>query len=139
MMLVLTSMWTLKRGCPAELAQALRELPETVRRNEPDTLCYRVLLPAPVPVPVTTQRGAGSLPMEPDAPAIPLAEMNTVTFFEVYASAQAFSAHLSGEAFTEFLQTWGPLFEEDPARPGWPRTQNASLTPLAGFTRVPGD
>lgn len=132
-MIVLTSTWTLKQGCPAALTQALRQLPETVRQNEPDTLCYRVLLPAPEPL------GADNLPLEPHPPDVPPAEMKTVTFFEVYASPEAFSAHVRGEAFAVFLRTWGSLFEQDPTRPGWPRTQNASLTPLAGFTRVPGE
>ena len=83
--------------------------------------------------------GAGNLPLEPHPAPIPLDEQASITFFEVYASPEAFSAHVNGAVFQNFLSTYSHCFKQDPERPGWPITVNASLTPLAGFTRVPGD
>ena len=132
-MIVLTSTWLLQAGCPPDLAQALAELPDKVRLSEPDTLTYRVHLQAP------NCLGAGNLPLEPHPAPIPLDGQASITFFEVYASPEAFSAHVNGAVFQNFLSTYSHCFKQDPERPGWPITVNASLTPLAGFTRVPGD
>ncbi|MBB5020469.1 hypothetical protein HNQ59_003789 [Chitinivorax tropicus] len=128
-MILLTSRWELLAGCPPALKAELDGLPERIRQDEPETLLYQVNLQAPAPL------GADGAPIEPPPPPIPLDKQQYVTFMEMYADAQAFSRHIHGPIFQRFLQDFGHCFRQDPAKPGWPITQNNTYLPLSGFHR----
>jgi quinol monooxygenase YgiN len=125
----LTSTWHFAQGCPPELAEALRELPDKVKAAEPETLTYIVHLNA------NAALDGQAEPIEPPPAPIPLDQQQSVTFYEVYATPEAFSRHVQGEVFQTFKARFLRYFKPDPSRPGWPITTNANLQRLAGFVR----
>lgn len=128
-MLTLISCWELLDGCPAELKVELDQLAEKVQAAEPDTLMYCVHLESP------NVLDASNNPIEPPPAPIPLSAQTTVTFIEIYNDEVAFSRHVNGPVFQAFLKAYGKYFKQDPERPGWPITKNASLTRVSGFIR----
>lgn len=132
-MITLISRWELLEGCPVLLKSELDGLAEKVRAAEPDTLMYLVHLQAPGPL------DAQSNPIEPPPAPIPLAEQNEVIFVEIYKNEVAFSRHVNGPIFQAFLKGYSHYFKQDPKRPGWPITKNASLERVCGFIRDAAD
>ncbi|MBX9813376.1 MAG: antibiotic biosynthesis monooxygenase [Sphingomonas sp.] len=98
-----------------ELRPALVELAERVARAEPGTLAY--LVHAPVLD-------------DPRLIALPPVAATEIVFFETYADADAFRAHVEGPAFTAFVAAHGDCFV---AAGGKPYTSVTFLRRLAGF------
>lgn len=92
-MVTLIARWYVKEGQQAAVVPALKELAAEVQSTEPDTLMYLVHTP---------DMKAASLPPPTDT---------EVLFVEAYASMDAFFAHLSGAAFTNFVKQYGDLFQ----------------------------
>ncbi len=128
-MLTLISVWKLRDGCPGKLAEALQDMAAAVREAEPGTLCYSVHLAAAAPL------GPDRHALVPQPPPVPGRDQNEVTFFEVYADARAFDAHVNGPTFTAFLQANLQFFQEDPAQAGWPLTVTTFLERRSAFFR----
>ncbi|HEX8704736.1 MAG TPA: antibiotic biosynthesis monooxygenase family protein [Myxococcaceae bacterium] len=117
----LTAQWTLLEGREQEGLAALRKLAAAVLANEPDTLVYSFHTPL---------LGSG-------APAsLPTPNPGTVLFYEAYASAEAFQAHVNGPVFKQFLQDHGDLFLCTGKQQPFVIVQFLQLQ--AGFTRQPG-
>jgi quinol monooxygenase YgiN len=128
-MLTLISVWKLRDGCPAELAQALQDVAAKVREAEPRTLGYSVHLAAAAPL------GPDRQVLVPPPPPVPGPDQSEVVFFEIYADARAFEEHVNGPVFTAFRQANLRFFHEDPANAGWPLTVNTYLDRQSGFFR----
>ncbi|WP_016956063.1 putative quinol monooxygenase [Catenovulum agarivorans] len=128
-MIALISRWKLKNGCTDELVQALKELTIQVEQKEPETLSYNVHITAKPPLDSDNQ------PLNPPAKNIPNQLQTEVIFYERYANAAAFSAHVTGEIFNEFRQKYIHHFYQSPDKAGWPQTDNTYLELEADFTR----
>lgn len=113
----LTSEWFIKPGNEKAAINALEQVARDVHATEPGTLAYLVHTP---------QTLASSLQSLP--PRDPL----SVVFFEVYASADAFKAHLNGPVFTAFVAQHGDLFQ---SADGKPYVTVNFLSQRAGFVR----
>jgi predicted enzyme related to lactoylglutathione lyase/quinol monooxygenase YgiN len=102
------------------LRAALTALAQRVREQEVGTLTYLVHMPI---------SGDPRLVSRPpvDGPAI--------VFFETYADADAFQAHLNGAAFTEFVARYGDHFV---GAVGKPVTTVTFLECVAGFAAPVG-
>ena len=86
--------WYLADGAEAPAAHAaLRELAAEVQATEPGTLMY--------------------LAHTPGASALPPVSPRQIVFFESYRDKGAFTAHITGKAFTGFLARHGSLFAKD--------------------------
>ena len=127
-MISLISRWKLRDGCAPELLDGIREATSVIENNEPGTLMYSVHLPARNPV------AAFNRPVTADQ-AIPLADQAEVVFFEIYRDADAFAAHLGGQAFQSFLARYLHCFYPDPANPKMPLTETVFLDRQAAFVR----
>jgi predicted enzyme related to lactoylglutathione lyase/quinol monooxygenase YgiN len=116
----LVSRWVPKPGPVDELRAALTELAQRVREQEAGTLTYLVHMPV---------SGDPRLVSRPpnDGPSI--------VFFETYADADAFQAHLNGAAFTEFVARYGDYFV---GAGGKPSTTVTFLECVAGFAAPVG-
>jgi quinol monooxygenase YgiN len=128
-MITLISKWKLRNGMPPELAEALRDVATIVQAQEPGTLVYSVHLSAASPL------CADRNPLHPPPTGVPPELQTEVIFFEVYADADAFAAHVNGPIFTSFRTANIQYFYEDPANPGWPNTDTPFLERLAAFFR----
>jgi uncharacterized protein len=127
-MIALISRWKLKNGCPPELKTALAELTAEVESREPGALLFSIHLPAahpPIGPPPDYAVG--------DPKLIKPADQNSLTFFEVYRDAQAFSDHLRGPA-AKFLVD-NVHFFETPWQ-GHPRPEATFLDPQSVFVRA---
>lgn len=129
-MVVITSKWLLKDGCPEALYNELLTLAEKVKSAEKDTLMYMVHLDAPKALDKEAN------PIEPPPPPVPLNKQTSVTFFEAYKDEVAFSRHVKGPVFQTFLQAYSHYFEQNPNNPGWPITENGSYLQVCGFART---
>ena len=127
-MISLISIWKLVKGCPPELEEALRNIAEKVKQNEPETLTYKVNLQAPFPL------DSKFNPLEPPPKPIPLKEQTEVIFIEVYKNAEAFSNHIMGKIFNEFREENIKYFVEDPNNPGWPLTKSPILEQVSSYS-----
>lgn len=125
----LISRWKLKNGLDEALLQTLQSLAAKVEAAEEHTLLYRVHLQANYPLDNKFD------PLDPPAPNIPLSEQKEVVFVEVYKDAEAFSEHVKGTIFNEFLRSTLHYFQPDPTRGGWPVTENSMLGLQSGFER----
>ena len=125
----LISRWKLKDGLDESLLDTLRLLAGQVEDAEPQTLMYRVHLQSDYPL------DGHFCPLDPPPPDVPLSEQTEVTFLEVYQNAEAFSRHVKGEVFNEFLTSTLKYFEEDPNRNGWPVTATTFLDLQSGLVR----
>jgi predicted enzyme related to lactoylglutathione lyase/quinol monooxygenase YgiN len=116
----LVSRWLPKAEHLDELRGALIALAQRVREHEAGTLTYLVHMPV---------SGDPRLVSRPpvDGPAI--------VFFETYADADAFQAHLNGAAFTEFVARYGDYFV---GAGGKPYTTVTFLECVAGFAAPVG-
>ncbi len=127
-MVRLIARWKLeKAGCPPELEALLDAVARRVRDREPNTLMYSVHLHAAPP--------NDSHSDQPPMP-IPGSEQTEVVFVECYRDAKAFSDHVKGPVFTEFLQAVLQYFEADPERPGWPKSEVIFLEGKSAFVRT---
>jgi predicted enzyme related to lactoylglutathione lyase/quinol monooxygenase YgiN len=116
----LVSRWFPKAGHVDELRGALIALAERVRAQESGTLTYLVHVPA-----------SG----DPRLLSLPPADGPAILFFETYADADAFEAHLNGTAFTEFVAQHGDHFV---GAGGKPYTTVMFLECVAGFAAPVG-
>ncbi|HEX5726781.1 MAG TPA: antibiotic biosynthesis monooxygenase family protein [Longimicrobiaceae bacterium] len=128
-MVTLISRWKLRDGCPPELADTLRQLAAVVQAQEPGTLAYVVHLGAPDPL------AADGAPRQPPAPPYAPAQQTEVVFVEMYRDAEAFSAHLAGDAFKGFVSRNLQHFYEDPETPGRPNAVTVFLERESAFIR----
>jgi quinol monooxygenase YgiN len=125
----LVSRWKLGGGLDEAMLKRLRSLAQRVEDAEPDTLMYRVSLQAPYPL--DNDFNAPS----PPPPPIPLDKQQSVVFVECYRNAEAFSRHVHGEVFQEFLKETIDYFEPNPDMPGWPVVDNDYMDLQSGFIR----
>ena len=116
----LVSRWIPKAGHVDELRGALTALAERVRQQEAGTLTYLVHMPV-----------FG----DPRLVSRPPADSPSIVFFETYADADAFQAHLNGTAFTEFVARYGDYFV---GAGGKPQTTVTFLECVAGFAAPVG-
>ncbi|MBL4673958.1 MAG: hypothetical protein JKX81_16980 [Arenicella sp.] len=128
-MVRLTSKWKLKNGLTPEVLHNLAEAAELIQSKELGTLIYLIHLEAPFPL-----NASGNV-IVPSPSSIPNHQQTHVTFIEAYQDADAFSAHLNGSIFMNFLHENLQYFEEDPEKPGWPITDTHVLELDAGFIR----
>ncbi|MGK0375670.1 MAG: quinol monooxygenase YgiN [Arenicella sp.] len=128
-MVRLTSKWKLKDGLTPELLHNLALAAELIQSEELGTLIYLIHLDAPMPL------DSSDKVLIPSPGSIPNHQQTDITFIEAYRDADAFSAHLSGSIFKDFLQQNLKYFEEDPNKPGWPITNTHALELDAGFIR----
>lgn len=95
----LISKWTILPGQQEVAICALHELAHQVKLSEPDTWAYVVHTPdfahASLPTPAAGE----------------------VVFFEIYKNEAAFTAHVNGPNFVQFVQKHGHLFLSDNGRP----------------------
>ena len=110
----LMSKWTILPGKHEAAVHALRELAGQVQLSEPDTWAYTVHTP---------DFAQASLP----TPAA-----GEVIFFEIYKDEAAFTAHVNGATFVQFVNQHGHLFLSDNARP---YVSVEIMTRQAGFVR----
>ncbi|MFT6100924.1 MAG: quinol monooxygenase YgiN [Arenicella sp.] len=128
-MVRLTSKWKLKNGLTPEVLHNLAAAAELIQSKELGTLMYLIHLEAPFPL-----DSSGRVIMPPPS-LIPNDQQTDITFIEVYKDADAFSAHINGSIFLDFLYENLKYFEEDPEKPGWPVTETHVLELDAGFIR----
>lgn len=127
-MISLYSRWQLKEGYPPEFAEAVDRLVAAVRADEPGTLLYSVLLPAPHP-PVGPPPDY-EISDDPDARGS--VAPNELVFFEIYRDDEAFAAHLRG-ALSEFMTRYRDYFVTP--WQGHPRPETMLLEPRGLFVR----
>jgi quinol monooxygenase YgiN len=120
----------LKNGLDEALLQRLQGLAGAVEAAEPDTLMYRVSLEAPYPLDQHFN------PASPPPDPVPLAQQTAVVFVECYRDAAAFSRHVQGEVFQDFLRETRDYFEPSPDIPGWPVVDNDFMALQSGFIRA---
>ena len=113
----LLSQWFIAPGCEAEAIAAIRQVAANVQAGEPGTLTYLVHTPF-----------TGVPPLQSVPPSPP----GSVVFFETYANAEAFVAHVTGPIFTEFVAQYGHCFV---TAHGSPYTTVQFLHDIAGFAR----
>jgi len=128
-MIRLTSKWKLKNGLTPEVLHNLATAAEQIQDRELGTLIYLIHLEAPFPL-----DDSGKV-IEPRPSSIPNDQQTDITFIEVYQDADAFSAHINGSIFKDFLQQNLKYFAEDPKKQGWPITDTHVLELDAGFIR----
>ena len=128
-MVRLTSKWKLKNGLTPEVLHNLAAAAELIQSKELGTLMYLIHLEAPFPLDSSGQV------LVPQPSSIPNDQQIDVTFIEAYQDADAFSAHINGAVFTDFLYENLQYFEEDPEKPGWPIIETHVLELDAGFIR----
>jgi predicted enzyme related to lactoylglutathione lyase/quinol monooxygenase YgiN len=116
----LVSRWFPKTEHADELRGALIALAQRVREQEMGTLTYLVHMPV-----------SG----DPRLASLPPADGPAILFFETYADADAFQAHLNGTAFTEFVARYGDYFV---GAGGKPYTTVTFLECVAGFAAPVG-
>jgi hypothetical protein len=116
----LVSRWIPKATHVDELRGVLTALAERVRQQEAGTLTYLVHMP---------------LSGDPRLVSRPPADGPSIVFFETYADADAFQAHLNGTAFTEFVARYGDYFV---GAGGKPQTTVTFLECVAGFAAPVG-
>ena len=117
----LVSRWFPKARYVDELRGALVTLAERVRAQETGTLTYLVHMP---------------LSGDPRLLSLPPVDSPAILFFETYADADAFQAHLNGTAFTEFVARHGDCFV---GAGGKPYTTVMFLECVAGFAAPVGE
>ncbi|WP_394772781.1 putative quinol monooxygenase [Flavobacterium sp.] len=114
-MYTLISKWTILSGKEKEAIELLKNLAVKVKENEPDTWTYLVHTPDFSEINLPT-------------PAI-----GEVVFFEIYKNKEAFTAHVEGHVFLDFVQQHGNLFLNNY---GKPYVTLEILTNQAGFIRT---
>jgi quinol monooxygenase YgiN len=90
-MITIIGQWNMKPGKEVEATKALKKLAADVKRNEPGTLCYLVHIP--------DMKGFNQ----------PTPSPTVVSFYEVYATPAALTAHVNG-AFSAFKAKHKDLF-----------------------------
>ncbi|MFT6407673.1 MAG: quinol monooxygenase YgiN [Arenicella sp.] len=128
-MVRLTSKWKLKNGLTPELLHNLAAVAELIQSKELGTLIYLIQLEAPFPL-----DSSGKV-LAPLPRPIPNKQQTDITFIEAYRDAEAFSLHLNGSIFNDFLTDNLKYFKPDPKKPGWPLTDTHILELDAGFIR----
>lgn len=113
----LISEWFVRPDRWDDALTATRTLAAAVEAGEPGTLAYLIHVPF-----------AGDARLQ----ALPPARTCSILFFETYASADAFLAHVDGPIFAAFVKDHGDLFV---AANGKPFTTVAFLSRHAGFER----
>ena len=116
----LVSQWFPKAAHVDELRGALGSLAERVQQQEAGTLTYLVHMP---------------ISGDPRLVSLPPADGPAILFFETYADADAFQAHLNGAAFTEFVARYGDYFA---GAGGKPTATVMFLECVAGFAAPVG-
>jgi quinol monooxygenase YgiN len=114
-MYTLISKWTILPSKEAEAIKLLKKLALRVKEKEVDTWVYMVHTP---------DFSETNLP----TPAI-----GEVVFFEIYKDKAAFSAHVTGTVFTDFVKKHGDLFLSNY---GQPYVTLEILNHQAGFIRT---
>lgn len=110
----LAARWFIRPGQEKEAYQALSELAANVQAKEPGTLAYLLHTPS----------------ADARLQSLPPPEASVVTFFETYASVEAYLDHLNGPIFTNFVTQHGYYFVSSH---GKPFTTVQFLEPFAGF------
>nr|WP_294934759.1 antibiotic biosynthesis monooxygenase [uncultured Flavobacterium sp.] len=95
----LISKWTILPDKESEALEALKALALKVKADEPDTLVYLMHTPDFSEI---------SLPTPP---------AGEVVFYEIYKNKEAFTAHVSGLTFTDFVKNYGHLFLSNYGQP----------------------
>jgi len=114
----LTGKWNILPGNEKKATAALKKLAQEVQKNEPGTLLYMVYTPDF---------------KEKNLPAPPAGE---VVFFEIYKDKAAFTKHITGPAFTNFVKNYGHLFLQDFNTPPQLYITAEILTQVGGFART---
>ena len=112
----LTSKWFIRPGKEGEVIPALERLAVAVHDGEPGTLAYLVHTPL----------------HDPKLTTLPPCDPREVLFVEMYASADAFLAHVNGPHFKTFVADYGACFVQ---ANGFPFTFVEFLQRRAGFIR----
>lgn len=114
--------WTIKKGYKQKAITGLKELAKNVEENEEGTLLYLVHTPDSIQFDCSDGRHQ----------SLPTPSKREVVFIEEYRDEEAFCKHVTGEAYTKFLQEYGECFLSDN---GGPYVSIEFLTRQAGFIR----
>lgn len=98
-MYTLISKWTILSGKENEAIELLKELALKVKEKEPDTWVYMVHTPDFSEI------------------NLPTPAREEVVFFEIYKDKNAFTSHVSGPVFTDFVNRHGDLFLNSNEKP----------------------
>jgi quinol monooxygenase YgiN len=113
----LTGKWTILPRKEKKAMAALKKLALAVKKNEPGTLLYMVFTP---------DFKEKSLPMPPKG---------EVVFFEIYKNKAAFTKHITGSIFTNFVKKYGHMFLNDFSDPPQLYITAEILVKTGGFVR----
>jgi quinol monooxygenase YgiN len=128
-MISLVSTWILKSGCPENLHKELQSLAGKVEEAESDTLVYLINLQSDPPL------NSQGCPIQPPPQPISLEDQKAVVFIEMYKDVDAFSQHVTGKVFTEFLSEFKDCFESQTAEGSSSRENTNFLVRQSGFIR----
>ncbi|RTY88508.1 putative quinol monooxygenase [Flavobacterium sp. GT3R68] len=98
-MYTLISKWTIIPSKEKEALEAIKYLALKVHEEEPDTWVYMVHTP------------------DFSEPNLPTPAQGEVVFFEIYKDKTAFTAHVAGRVFTDFVQKHAHLFLSNYGQP----------------------
>ena len=114
--------WTIKKGYEQKALTGLKELAKKVEESEKGTLVYLVHTPDPI------QFDCSDVQYQ----SLPTPSTQEIVFIEQYVDEDAFCQHVTGKAFTTFLQEYGECFLSSN---GGPYVEIDFLTRQAGFIR----
>lgn len=114
--------WTIKMGYEQKALIGLKELAKNVEESEKGTLIY--LVHTPDPIQFSCSDGQHQ--------SLPTPSTQEVVFIEQYQDEAAFCQHVTGKAYTRFLQDYGECFLSSN---GGPYVEIDFLIRQAGFIR----